>query len=160
MTYRLADADERAALDPAFGEGETTAIMREQWHEALGYYSTVVAVVHVDDAAHVLEALTAHAVQPGDMRGGGTDVTTKPTVAAQAMIELAESLGLNTARTNYGATDAVRIYVSTESPINDLIVTWGESGTSFWVDKIPGPLPLPASHASIRLRNMAAYLTD
>ena len=87
-------------------------------------------------------------------------MTTKPTVAAQAMIELAESLGLNTARTNYGATDAVRIYVSTESPINDLIVTWGESGTSFWVDKMPAPLPLHASHASIRLRNMAAYLTD
>ena len=61
MTYRLADADERAALDPVFGEGETTAIMREQWHEVLGYYSTVVAVMHVDDAAHVLEALAAHA---------------------------------------------------------------------------------------------------
>ena len=67
MTYGLADADELVTFPPVFGEGETMAIMREQWHEALGYYPTVVAVVHVDDAAHVLEALTAHAAQHGDM---------------------------------------------------------------------------------------------
>src|SRR5690606_7660463 len=67
MTYGLADADELVTFPPVFGEGETMAIMREQWHERHGYYPTVVAVVHVDDAAHVLEALTAHAVQPGDM---------------------------------------------------------------------------------------------
>src|SRR5690606_7909915 len=67
MTYGLADADELVTFPPVVGAGETMAIMREQWHERHGYYPTVVAVVHVDDAAHVLEALTAHAVQPGDM---------------------------------------------------------------------------------------------
>ena len=82
-------------------------------------------------------------------------MTTRPTVAAQAMIELAESLGLNTVRTNYGATDAVRIYVNIDSPISDLIVTWGDFGPLFLVDEQPSPIPLSASHAAIRLRNMA-----
>jgi len=67
MTHRLAHADELVTLDPVFGEGETTAIMRDMWHERHGYYAMAVAVVHVDDAASVLDALTEHAVQPGDM---------------------------------------------------------------------------------------------
>ena len=42
-------------------------------------------------------------------------MTTKPTVAAEAVIELAERVGLSTVTTRYVDDDAVRIYVSIDS---------------------------------------------